>query len=198
VTVFTPLLTGGSIAIPENPAMIDLPEWFDRLRPTWYSAAPTLHRAILDKARTSAKASAMHSLRFIISGGAPLPQAVREDLQAILKVDLLRKDGEPLMKQEDLHAPHTLYERVQDEAVRLALTSGRSRRAVAVDLGVGLSTLRHWLDRRREREIDAPPADRHEDMAAELKRLRRENEILHQERDILKKATAFFAKEGSR
>jgi transposase len=86
----------------------------------------------------------------------------------------------------------------QDEAVRLALTSGRSRREVAADLGVGLSTLRHWIDRRREREIDAPPEDRQEDMAAELKRLRRENEILRQEREILKKATAFFAKEGSR
>ena len=43
----------------------------------------------------------------------------------------------------------------RDEAVRLALTSGRSRREVAADLGVGLSTLRHWLDR-REREIDDP------------------------------------------
>ena len=35
-------------------------------------------------------------------------------------------------------------------------------------------------------------------MVAELRRLRRENEILRQEREILKKATAFFAKEGSR
>jgi transposase len=35
-------------------------------------------------------------------------------------------------------------------------------------------------------------------MAGELKRLRRENEILRQERDILKRATAFFVKEGSR
>ena len=77
----------------------------------------------------------------------------------------------------------------QDEAVRLAETSGRSRREIAQDLGIGLSTLRHWIDRRRERQ---------EDVAAELKRLRRENEILRQERDILKRATAFFAKEGSR
>lgn len=37
----------------------------------------------------------------------------------------------------------------RDEAVRLALTSGRSRRAIAEDLGVGLSTLRNWIDRRR-------------------------------------------------
>jgi transposase len=46
--------------------------------------------------------------------------------------------------------------------------------------------------------MDHPPADRQEDMVAELKRLRRENEVLRQEREILKRATAFFAKEGSR
>jgi transposase len=86
----------------------------------------------------------------------------------------------------------------QDEAVRLVETSGRSRRAIAEDLGVGVSTLRHWIDRRREHQIDHPPTDRQEDVAAELKRLRRENEILRQERDILKRATAFFVKEGSR
>jgi len=86
----------------------------------------------------------------------------------------------------------------QDEAVRLAETSGRSRREIAQDLGIGLSTLRHWIDRRRERQIEQPLQDRQEDVAAELKRLRRENEILRQERDILKRATAFFAKEGSR
>src|SRR5215218_6296678 len=83
------------------------------------------------------------------------------------------------------------------EAVRLAQTSGRSRREVASDLGIGLSTLRNWIDR-RDRQMDEPPPDRQEDMAAELKRLRRENEVLRQEREILKKATAFFAKEGSR
>ena len=37
------------------------------------------------------------------------------------------------------------------EAVRLAQTSGRSRREVAADLGVGLSMLRHWIDGRLER-----------------------------------------------
>ena len=85
----------------------------------------------------------------------------------------------------------------RDEAVRLAQTSGRSRREVASDLGIGLSTLRNWIDRRRDRQMDEPPPDRQEDMAAELKRLRRENEVLRQEREILKRATAFFAKEGS-
>ena len=95
--------------------------------------------------------------------------------------------------------PHTRFTKeFQDEAVRLALSSGRSRRAIAAELGLGLSNLSRWIDRRHEREIDDPPEDRQEDMTAELKRLRRENEILRQEREILKRATAFFAKEGSR
>ena len=84
------------------------------------------------------------------------------------------------------------------EAVRLVETSGRTQREIADDLGVGLSTLVRWIGRNRDRQIDDPSAGRQEDMAAELKRLKRENEILRQERDILKKATTFFAKEGSR
>jgi transposase len=58
--------------------------------------------------------------------------------------------------------PHTRFTKeFRDEAVRLALTSRRSRRAIAEDLGIGLWTLRHWIDRRREREIDDPPEPGH-------------------------------------
>ena len=39
----------------------------------------------------------------------------------------------------------------RDEAVRPVETSGDTRREVAEDLGVGLSTLRNWIDRRRDR-----------------------------------------------
>ena len=84
----------------------------------------------------------------------------------------------------------------EDEGVRLALTSGRTRRSVAADLGIGLSTLSRWIGRNREEKPD--PAPGAVDLTAELKRLRRENEILRQERDILKRATAVVAREGSR
>jgi transposase len=94
--------------------------------------------------------------------------------------------------------PRRFTPEFRDEAVRLAETSGRSRRQVAEDLGIGLSTLRHWMDRHRDQRLDEPATRSQEDTAAELKRLRRENEVLRQERDILKRATAFFAKEGSR
>ena len=66
----------------------------------------------------------------------------------------------------------------RDEAVGLVQTSGRSRREVAADLGIGLSTLRNWINARRGRAMDEPPPDRQEDMVAELKRLRREKVLL--------------------
>jgi len=81
------------------------------------------------------------------------------------------------------------------EAVRLTETSGRTISQVAQDLGLGLSTLTRWKRQYREADLLAGP---HEDAARELARLRKENEILRQEREILKRAATFFAKEGSR
>lgn len=81
------------------------------------------------------------------------------------------------------------------EAVGLALTSGRTRREIADDLGIGLSTLTRWVRQDRDAE---EPVEGQPDLRAELKRLRRENAVLKQERDILKKAAAFFAKDASR
>ena len=87
----------------------------------------------------------------------------------------------------------------EEEAVRLVRTSGRTKREIADDLGVGLSTLTRWLSRSRDREREEPERrPPGEDKAAELKRLRRENEILRQERDILKRAEVFFANDGLR
>jgi len=68
--------------------------------------------------------------------------------------------------------------------VRLALTSGRTRREIAEDLGIGLSTLTRWLSQERDA---GEPREATVDLHAELKRLRRENAVLKQERDILKK-----------
>src|ERR1700680_1727633 len=84
-----------------------------------------------------------------------------------------------------------------EEAVGLVQTIGRRLGEMAGDLRFGRLTLVRWIVRSRDRRAVAPSAAA-SDVAAELKRLRRENEILRQERDILKKATAFFAREGSR
>lgn len=86
-------------------------------------------------------------------------------------------------------------EEFRREAVRLTQTSGRTVDQVADDLGLGRSTLNRWRKKLLEAELLAGP---HADPSKELARLRKENELLRQERDLLKKATVFFAKEGNR
>jgi len=81
-------------------------------------------------------------------------------------------------------------EEFRREAVRMALTSGLKRRQVASDLGVGFSTLAEWIQKARPGDLP-PAADI--DLAKENERLRKENRLLLEEREILKKATKFFA-----
>lgn len=85
---------------------------------------------------------------------------------------------------------HQHTEEFRAEAVRLALTSGLSRKQVAADLGIGVSTLSHWIWLHRQSDTpDVPDPDLHK----EVMRLRKENRTLKEEREILKKATVFFA-----
>jgi transposase len=70
------------------------------------------------------------------------------------------------------------------EAVRLVLSRGRPQAEIAEDLGVGLSLLSRWVGQYRGEEM---PPEIKEDLQAELRRLRKENTVLRQERDILKK-----------
>ena len=78
----------------------------------------------------------------------------------------------------------------RSDAVRIALTSGLTRKQVASDLGIGLSTLNKWVTAHRDTEV---VSNKDLDLARENEQLRRENRILKEEREILKKATQFFA-----
>ena len=82
----------------------------------------------------------------------------------------------------------------KQEAVRIAVSSGLPRARVASDLGVGKSTLSKWISVYRPTDLPAAPQA---DLAKENERLRLENRILKEEREILKKATAFFASQKS-
>ena len=80
------------------------------------------------------------------------------------------------------------------EAVRLVRESGQSMRQVARDLDVANESLRRWVI---QAEIDDGSIEGlTTDERAELTRLRRENRTLRTEREILKKAAAFFAREA--
>jgi transposase len=80
------------------------------------------------------------------------------------------------------------------EAVQLARSSPeKSVRQLAYELGIADQTLRTWI---RQAEIDHGEREGLTTQEREeLRRLRRENRILREEREILKKAAAFFAKE---
>jgi transposase len=76
-------------------------------------------------------------------------------------------------------------------AVKKIVEQGQSYAEVAKDLGVGDGLLRNWQKKFEAEGVLSPrPAGSVED---ELKRLREENRRLKMEREILKKATAFFA-----
>jgi transposase len=82
-------------------------------------------------------------------------------------------------------------------AVRLVLEEGKSRAEVARDLGVHESLIGTWV---RQAEIDAgkgPAGALTTTEREELARLRKENRELRAEREMLKKAAAFFAKENT-
>ena len=81
----------------------------------------------------------------------------------------------------------------KEQAVRLVLDEGKSVAAVARDLDLTETALREWVKRtqadRTKGRTGLTTAEREE-----LARLRKENRILQEEREILKKAAAFFAK----
>jgi transposase len=78
------------------------------------------------------------------------------------------------------------------EAVKLVLEQGLTVSQAARDLGIKDTTLHGWISKSRAGVLD-PQSPKSQELE-EIKRLRRENFLLKQEREILKKATAFFAK----
>ena len=91
---------------------------------------------------------------------------------------------------------HRAYDRdFKVEAARLYIDGDRTAKQVADDLGISVSNLRRW---KKTLEADArnafPGRGRLGPDDEAMRQLRRENEVLRQERDILKKALAIFSK----
>ncbi len=83
------------------------------------------------------------------------------------------------------------------EAVRLCRVGDRTIKQVATDLDLTETALRDWVKRADTDAGQGPPGALTSAEREELTRLRRENKRLQMEREILKKAAAFFAKEST-
>ena len=94
------------------------------------------------------------------------------------------------MSQKRTHKQYT--KEFREEAVALVLEQGYSVADAAKSLGIGTSLLYKWKDKLEAQQQGVALI---EDEREELKRLRKENKELRMEKEILKKASAFFAKE---
>lgn len=82
------------------------------------------------------------------------------------------------------------------EIVRLVRDGGKSIREASQDMDLTESAVRHWVTQARIDSGEGKSGELTTAERAELVALRRENKQLRMEREILKKATAFFAKEN--
>jgi transposase len=97
------------------------------------------------------------------------------------------------MEEQRKRPRRSFSDEYKAEVVELCRTSGKSISEVARDLGLTVSAVRRWV---AQADIDAGrrPGMTSEEHS-ELVQLRKENRVLREERDILKRATVFFAKE---
>ena len=97
------------------------------------------------------------------------------------------------MEEQRKRPRRSFSDEYKAEVVELCRTSGKSISEVAGDLGLTVSAVRRWV---AQADIDAGrrPGMTSEEHS-ELVQLRNENRVLREERDILKRATVFFAKE---
>jgi transposase len=100
------------------------------------------------------------------------------------------------MEQRERRARREFSDEFKARTVELIETSGKSIAQVCRELDLTETAVRRWVMQARIDRGQAPGLT--SDERAELARLRRENKVLREEREILKKAAAFFATETTR
>jgi acyl-CoA synthetase (AMP-forming)/AMP-acid ligase II len=80
-TVLASLAAGGSVVCTPGCDTHSFFGWLTEFRPTWYSAVPTMHQAILTEARRHRRRSEDYQLRLVRSGSAPLPPRIIAELE---------------------------------------------------------------------------------------------------------------------
>ncbi len=87
------LAAGGSVYCTPGFNALKFFAWFEQANPTWYTAVPTMHQAILQRASRNAEAIADGRLRFIRSSSSSLPPQVMDALEATFNVPVIESYG---------------------------------------------------------------------------------------------------------
>ncbi len=83
----------------------------------------------------------------------------------------------------------------REGAIKMVISSDKSTAQIAKDLGLKGSTLYSWVNKAKSENIESN-SQNNEQLFDELKRLKKELVEVKEQRDILKKATAYFARES--
>ncbi|GMV48217.1 MAG: acyl-CoA synthetase [Pseudomonadota bacterium] len=91
--VLAPLAAGSQVFCTPGFNALRFFAWMDEARPTWYTAVPTMHQAILGRAGKNADVIARHPLRFLRSSSSSMPPQVIRELEEVFKAPLVEAYG---------------------------------------------------------------------------------------------------------
>jgi acyl-CoA synthetase (AMP-forming)/AMP-acid ligase II len=91
--VLTPLSAGSMVFCTPGFNALKFFAWMDEARPTWYTAVPTMHQAILTRASKNTDVIARHPLRFVRSSSSSMPPQVIHELEAVFGAPLIESYG---------------------------------------------------------------------------------------------------------
>jgi acyl-CoA synthetase (AMP-forming)/AMP-acid ligase II len=91
--VLAPLSAGSQVFCTPGFNALKFFAWMDEAKPTWYTAVPTMHQAIVSRAAKNADVIARHPLRFLRSSSSSMPPQVIRELEEIFKAPLIEAYG---------------------------------------------------------------------------------------------------------
>jgi acyl-CoA synthetase (AMP-forming)/AMP-acid ligase II len=91
--VLAPLAAGSQVFCTPGFNALKFFGWMDEARPTWYTAVPTMHQAIVSRASKNADVIARHPLRFLRSSSSSMPPQVIKELEDIFHAPLIESYG---------------------------------------------------------------------------------------------------------
>jgi acyl-CoA synthetase (AMP-forming)/AMP-acid ligase II len=117
--VLAPLAAGSQVYCTPGFNALKFFGWMDEAKPTWYTAVPTMHQAIVSRASKSADIIARNPLRFLRSSSSSMPPQVIKELEAVFNAPLIESYGMT-------EATHQMASNPLPPAVRKPGTVGRA------------------------------------------------------------------------